>query len=79
MKAKQILRQNTTSRKGKYANDQTNNFPIDSMMKGRLQSHSPNQRPKPHIDRVFNHVHQFLMNDEFLEEDYFMLFGKQED
>ena len=33
------------------------------------------EKPKPDIDKVFNHVHQLLMNDEFLE-DYFMLFGK---
>ena len=36
------------------------------------------EKPKPDIDKVFNHVHQVLMNDEFLE-DYFMLFGKQKD
>ena len=36
------------------------------------------EKPKPDIDKVFNHVHQFLMNDESLE-DYFMLFGKHKD
>ena len=36
------------------------------------------EKPKPDIDKVFNHVHQLLMNDEFLE-DYFMLFGKHND
>ena len=36
------------------------------------------EKPKPDIDKVFNHVHQLLMNDEFLE-DYFMLFGKHKD
>ena len=36
------------------------------------------EKPKPNIDKVFNHVHQLLMNDEFLE-DYFMLFGKHKD
>ena len=36
------------------------------------------EKPKPDIDTVFNHVHQLLMNDEFLE-DYFMLFGKHKD
>ena len=36
------------------------------------------EQPKPDIDKVFNHVHQLLMNDEFLE-DYFMLFGKHKD
>ena len=36
------------------------------------------EKPKPEIDKVFNHVHQLLMNDEFLE-DYFMLFGRQKD
>ena len=35
-------------------------------------------KPKPDIDKVFNHVHQLLMNDEPLE-DYFMLFGKHKD
>ena len=36
------------------------------------------EQPKPDIDKVFNHVHQLLMNDEFLE-DYFMLFGMHKD
>ena len=36
------------------------------------------KKPKPDIEKVFNHVHQLLMNDEFLE-DYFMLFGKHKD
>ena len=36
------------------------------------------EKPKPDIDKVFNRVHQLLMNDEFLE-DYFMLFGKHND
>ena len=36
------------------------------------------EQPKPDIDTVFSHVHQLLMNDEFLE-DYFMLFGKHKD
>ena len=36
------------------------------------------EQPEPDIDKVFNHVHQLLMNDEFLE-DYFMLFGKHKD
>ena len=36
------------------------------------------EKPKPDIDKVFNHVHQLLFNDEFLE-DYFMLFGKHKD
>ena len=35
-------------------------------------------KPKSDLDKVFNHVHQLLMNDEFLE-DYFMLFGKHKD
>ena len=35
-------------------------------------------KPKSDLDRVFNHVHQLLMNDELLE-DYFMLFGKHKD
>ena len=36
------------------------------------------EKPKPDIDKVFNRVHQLLMNDEFLE-DYFMLFGRHKD
>ena len=36
------------------------------------------EQPKPDIDKVFNQVHQLLMNDEFLE-DYFMLFGRHKD
>ena len=30
------------------------------------------------MDKVFDRVHQFLMNDESLE-DYFVLFGKHKD
>ena len=33
------------------------------------------EKPKPDIDKVFNHVHHLLVNDESLE-DYFMLFSK---
>ena len=40
--------------------------------------HPEPEKPKPDIDKVFNHVHRLLMNDEFLEV-YFMLFGKQKD
>ena len=36
------------------------------------------EKPKHDINKVFNHVHQLLMNDEFLE-DYFMLFGRHKD
>ena len=39
------------------------------------EPHPAPEQPKPDNDKVFNHVHQLLMNDEFLE-DYFMLFGK---
>ena len=39
------------------------------------EPHPEPEKPKPDIDKVFNHVHQLLMNVEFLE-DYFMLFGK---
>ena len=35
-------------------------------------------KPKSDLDKVFNYVHQLLMNDEFLE-DYFMLFGRHKD
>ena len=35
-------------------------------------------KPNSDLDKVFNHVHQLLMNDELLE-DYFMLFGKHKD
>ena len=35
-------------------------------------------KPKSDLDKVFNHVHQLPMNDEFLEG-YFMLFGKHKD
>ena len=34
--------------------------------------------PYKGIAKVFNHVHQLLMNDELLE-DFFMLFGKHRD
>ena len=36
------------------------------------------EKPKSDPEKAFNHVHQLLMNDEFLE-DYFMLFGKHKD
>ena len=36
------------------------------------------EKPKSNTDKVFNHVHQLLLHDEFLE-DYFMLFGKHKD
>ena len=42
------------------------------------EPHPEPEKPKPDIDKAFNHVHQLLMNDEFLE-DYFMLFGKHKD
>ena len=42
------------------------------------EPHPEPEQPKPDIDKVFNHVHQLLLNDEFLE-DYFMLFGKHKD
>ena len=35
-------------------------------------------KPKSDLDKVFNHVHQLLMNDDFLE-DYFTLLGKHKD
>ena len=42
------------------------------------EPHPEPEQPKPDIDKVFNHIHQLLMNDEFLE-DYFMLCGKHKD
>ena len=36
------------------------------------------KKRKPDINKLFNHVNQFLMNDEFLE-DYLMIFQKQKD
>ena len=60
----------------KRLNDQ---FPIRFVDEGETQEPQPEpEKPKPYIDKVFNHVHQLLMNDEFLE-DYFMLFGKHKD
>ena len=48
-------------------------------MKKKRQNHSLNPRNlKPDIDKVFNHVHQLLMSEEFLE-DHFMIFGKHKD
>ena len=35
-------------------------------------------KPKTDIQKLFNHVNQLLMNDEFLE-DYFMIFQKHKD
>ena len=40
------------------------------------EKHPRNLKSDP--EKVFNHVHQLLMNDEFLE-DYVMLFGKHKD
>ena len=42
------------------------------------EPHPAPEQPKPDIDKVFNHTHQLLMNDDFLE-DYFMLLGKHTD
>ena len=42
------------------------------------EPHEKPEKPKPDIDKVFNHAHQLLFNDEFLEH-YFMLFGKHKD
>ena len=36
------------------------------------------EKPKPDIDKVFNHVHQLLTNEWCLEA-YFVLFGKHKD
>ena len=33
------------------------------------------EKPKSDIDKVFNHVHQLLTNDEFLE-DYFLCYSE---
>ena len=43
------------------------------------EEHEPEpEQTKPDIDKVSNHVHGLLMNDEVLE-DYVMLFGKHKD
>ena len=59
-------------------------------MRKRLKEQFPNEfvdeaapQPEPvklnfDIDKVFNHVHQLLMNDEILG-DWFMLVGKHQD
>ena len=71
------MRQNTKSRKiSKRLNEHFPNRFVD-------EEETPEPQPEPEqhksdIDKVFNHVHQLLMNDEFVE-DYFMLFGKHKD
>ena len=75
MTYKQKLRQNTKKQKReirKRLNEQFPNKFVDD------EPQPEPEQPKPDIDKVFNHVHQLLMNDEFLE-DYFMLFGKHKD
>ena len=54
-------------------------FPNKFVDEEEIQEPQPEpEKTKPKIDKVFNHVHQLLMNDEFLE-DYFVLFGKHKD
>ena len=60
----------------KRLNEQFPNKVFDEEVMPELQPEP--EKPKPDIDKVFNHVHQLLMNDEFVE-DYFMLFGKHKD
>ena len=60
----------------KRLNEQLPNKFVDEEEKTEPQPEP--EQPKPHIDKVCNHVHQLLVNDEFLE-DYFTLFGKHKD
>ena len=79
MKYKQILRQNTKSRKKEIRKRLNEQFPNKFVDKEETPEPQPEPgKPKSDIDKVFNHVHQLLMNDEFLE-DSFMLFGKRKD
>ena len=60
----------------KRLNAQFPNKFVDEEEPEKPKSHP--DKPKSDLDKVFNHVHQLLMNDELLE-DYFMLFGKHKD
>ena len=51
---------------------------LNEQFPNKLFDEEEPEKPKSDRDKVFNHVHQLLMNDELLEDD-FMLFGKHKD
>ena len=79
---KELKRANVTSTKSRKRETRkrlNEHFPITFVDDEETpEPQTEPEKPKPDIDKVFNHVHQLLTNDEFLE-DCFMLFGKQKD
>ena len=53
-------------------------FPYKFQDEPEKEEQPEDDKPKPDINKLFNHVNQLLMNDEFLE-DYFMIFQKHKD
>ena len=53
-------------------------FPNKFQDEPEKEEQPEDEKPKPDINKLFNHVNQLLMNDEFLE-DYFMIFQKHKD
>ena len=50
-------------------------FPNKFQDEPEKEEQPENEKPKPDINKLFNHVNQLLMDDEYLE-DYFMIFQK---
>ena len=53
-------------------------FPNKFQDEPEKEEQPDDEKPKPDINKLFNHVNQLLMNDEFLEA-YFMIFQKHKD
>ena len=53
-------------------------FPNKFQDEPEKEEQPEDEKTKPDINTLFNHVNQLLMNDEFLE-DYFMKFQKHKD
>ena len=53
-------------------------FPNKFQDEPEKEEQPEDEKPKPDINKLFNHVNQLLMNDEFLE-DYFLIFQKHKD
>ena len=53
-------------------------FPNKFQDEPEKEEQPEDENPKPDINKLFNHVNQLLMNDEFLE-DYFLIFQKHKD
>ena len=53
-------------------------FPNKFQDEPEKEEQPEDEKTKPDINKLFNHVNQLLMNDEFLE-DYFVIFQKHKD